>query len=690
MALCPNTVASSGKPQELYFALKDDIPAPQVLSQNGNTISLSGGGGAVNVATTSAVALSTQKLTAVTYNTGLLATNVDGILAIGEGSAIGSTVIEGGKIEVSRADSAPSIDLVNDNTATVGTIAFTGAAFTFNPPLTDSDFQTLSLIGNDLTISGGNTVDLSGMPVITALQGKTQNITAVAGVTDISGELAVRGGDVNIHNGSAPSVNFFDSLGAQKATLDYTDINDRVTLAGTNFTFDAANKARLVMDTTFGQGAILRTEGLPIQITRYDAAGVVEESKLEMTTTGVKPSQIEDATSSIGAPGEYLVKSGGNTLSWASSAPGTWAGTALSDLNMNAFKIVDNTGDLNLESGGANRSIVLKNPANDTFILVGEDALGSKRIEMTANGNVNRLVQFGAETWIAGDSGAGSTAKLRFYDNTTTTNIDVVYDPNQSLLQAGARKFQLFSGANGICSLFANEILGESGVEVEGGVDLQLRTNGAEVVGTIDTGGTPKSFRFGSANNTLYLTDATNQDTNVDDFAQFTTTQCAVPRQIRDAVNGTITSVPLQTTPLYAGSTFSWLYSGSRNASSAFCASQRVEVEVDVVLTGSLSDDFQFAVSLYNNTTAQDIMPDNYDGVNGTTAFTGLQPAVSHVNTAFADQTVFIKFASVFTVGGNFTDGDQVEPRLWAMCRSGTHTVNSGRINLRVRPLTVW
>ncbi len=318
MSLLPRTNNSAGS--EIYFALKSEIPVAQTLSQNGNTISLSGGGGSVNVASATAVALSTQKLTATTYDLGFNATNFSGLVK-SEGEIIsapnlgqGSATLNGGLAEVT-VGAVPPASLPKVRFQKSGfpdaTMEYTGAAFTFNPPLTDSDFQTLSLIGNDLTISGGNTVDLSGMPVITALQDKAQNISAVPGTTDISGELAVRGGDVNIYNGANPSVNFYDSLGAQKATLDYTDINDKVTLSGTNFVFDAANKARLVMDTTFGQGSLTRTDGLPISMTRFDATGTTVDTGMILNSTDV----------TVSLPNGYTVAMDGVNSKMTSTLP---------------------------------------------------------------------------------------------------------------------------------------------------------------------------------------------------------------------------------------------------------------------------------------------------------------------------------------------------------------------------------
>lgn len=83
MSLLPSTVASGGQiPSDLYFALKGDIPSAQVLSQNGNNVSLSGGGGSVNIAATTSVASSAQKTTAISYDTGFLATTINGELLI--------------------------------------------------------------------------------------------------------------------------------------------------------------------------------------------------------------------------------------------------------------------------------------------------------------------------------------------------------------------------------------------------------------------------------------------------------------------------------------------------------------------------------------------------------------------------------------------------------------------------------
>lgn len=74
----------------------------------------------------------------------------------------GSAVLAGGLSEVQIGGTLaqpPKVRFQVDSQPD-GVIEYTGATFTFNPPLTDSDFQTLSILGDQLSISGGNTVTL--------------------------------------------------------------------------------------------------------------------------------------------------------------------------------------------------------------------------------------------------------------------------------------------------------------------------------------------------------------------------------------------------------------------------------------------------------------------------------------------------------------------------------------------------
>lgn len=222
MSLLPSTVSSAANlPGDYYFALKSDIPAAQVLSQNGNTISLSGGGGSVNVASTTAVALSTQKLTAVTYDSGLLETNVDGALNVGLGSAIGSTQVQGGNVIVARADAAASISLVDENTATSASVAYDGTQMT----IASTPTILVNSLGGDVNLVGGNQVSLDG--------GGGGTLTVFGTGIDLNTNYGVR------INGGPADVPIGDLNGVQNyLKFNVSDSNSRTTLTNTGASND--------------------------------------------------------------------------------------------------------------------------------------------------------------------------------------------------------------------------------------------------------------------------------------------------------------------------------------------------------------------------------------------------------------------------------------------------------------------
>ena len=75
MSFVPQAYANPTTP---YYIPAGATGAGGTLSLSGDVISLSNGGGSVNVATATAVALTTAKTTAMTYDTGLQSTEFDG------------------------------------------------------------------------------------------------------------------------------------------------------------------------------------------------------------------------------------------------------------------------------------------------------------------------------------------------------------------------------------------------------------------------------------------------------------------------------------------------------------------------------------------------------------------------------------------------------------------------------------
>lgn len=188
-------------------------------------------------------------------------------------------------------------------------------------------------IPNDLTVStltvGGKAtilglIDPTGMeftPVSTN-PGNIQANTIWANSTDLNklyyGNSAVSGGggggwvgtatsdlDMAGYNildcadldlkGATPSLNFRDTTNAQKASLDYVELNDKVTLLGTSAVVEStgSGKGRLILDANASQ-VELRSDDVTLRMRQYDPTGATSQAEvaiapggnLSMTTIG--------------------------------------------------------------------------------------------------------------------------------------------------------------------------------------------------------------------------------------------------------------------------------------------------------------------------------------------------------------------------------------------------------------------
>jgi hypothetical protein len=209
MSLLPTPV--SGAAGSFYFALANAPAGSQTLDLSGNTLSISGGN-SVNIAAATLVSTSAVKLTAQSFVPGLNSTefsgqvvangNIESAPALGAGSA----VLDGGNAEVTIGGSLAQPPKVRFQIPAQpdGVIEYTGATFTFNPPLTDSDFQTLSILGDQLSISGGNTVTLPApAPQTLDLSGNELSISDGNTVTlPAAGAPGGASGDIQYNNGA--------------------------------------------------------------------------------------------------------------------------------------------------------------------------------------------------------------------------------------------------------------------------------------------------------------------------------------------------------------------------------------------------------------------------------------------------------------------------------------------------------
>jgi hypothetical protein len=112
----------------------------------------------------------------------------------------------------------------------------------------------------------------------------TQGLT-VNGVVSVSG--LIDGTDLKL-KGTNPSVDFFNSSNVQKASLDYVELTDKITLTGTNVVAESTGTGapRLLLDATAGS-AELRANNLPVRLRRYSATGTTLNTELTLSGSGV-------------------------------------------------------------------------------------------------------------------------------------------------------------------------------------------------------------------------------------------------------------------------------------------------------------------------------------------------------------------------------------------------------------------
>lgn len=342
MSLCPSIVAGNGESLDYYFALAG---AGQVLSQSGDTVSLSGGGGSVNIATTTSVASSAQKTTAITYNGGLLETNISGILNVGLGSPIGSTRVEGGNVVISRTDAPPAIEFTSGaNTATIEYDAF-GLVL-------NSGVGPMNLITNGI----GDTFDVTSYDKLT--------LTSTAGVVEIK----------------APANEIFINAGSGGLYLDGTNITATATnnaVFGSSTGEVQINADTGIYQTANGAGSqiALTATGGPITITGNGSVGIESQTLNVDLTAAANINMTAAADISIqanGNPAAQVSIGTSNTVFNMDESTGGITLTAPNSLNLTA-----SVGDLvltgtNIESATANgaSSQYLRIKLNGTFYKI--------------------------------------------------------------------------------------------------------------------------------------------------------------------------------------------------------------------------------------------------------------------------------------------------------------------------------
>ena len=374
MSLLPNTVASGGQiPGDLYFALKSDIPAVQVLSQNGNNVSLSGGGGSVNIAATTSVASSAQKTTAITYDNGFLATTVDGELLIHGRTEVGEplnpanlsvngTLEVRGPLEDNNAATGSAAQFLSAGAggeviwSTIpggsGIVAVNAGT---NISIPDPGVPVVSVaISSDLDMNGydiynasnltlrsdtgllkirsegtgganGVAIQTTTAPIVLSTNNEIQlsadgniGIETSTGLVSISNPTIGNGGAQLNLNGSASirgdtaQLQVLDGAGVQKGVLSYNSIDGQTHLDGN----DLAISAGLGVSLTAGNDdlSLLASIG-SVNIESHSNIGISCNSNGVISVGGADTSQVnistKDGGSLVGINGETVNITGG-------------------------------------------------------------------------------------------------------------------------------------------------------------------------------------------------------------------------------------------------------------------------------------------------------------------------------------------------------------------------------------------
>lgn len=355
----------------------------QTLSQSGNNILLSNGGGSVDIASTTTVANSAQKLTAISYDNGLLETNVDGGLNIGLGSAIGSITMEGGRINIQRDDADPQIEFVKG--AITGNIHFNGS----NISMPSTQFR---------------------------------------GIVDMSSNNIINGNDITL-KGTNPSVNFQNTSGVDKASLDYVESSDKITLSGKNVVAEAVGSgSRMLLDSggstlwSFDANTTLQRSETGVGIKTI--ATLQDNGLVQIGTAGVTTFPTLKLQSGVDS-NKFLSMSYDSTSDKGIIETGT---NIIVDANSGTSKLslLGDTGSVELASGSGG----FYRCGTNTTAGVGAEIIADDGIRLEAiSGNVGLLAGNTASVVIAGGpnivciNGSNQLGVLTNYDEANTLNI---------------------------------------------------------------------------------------------------------------------------------------------------------------------------------------------------------------------------------------------------------------------------
>jgi len=505
----------------------DGIGVAQTLSQSGNTIALSDGGGSVSI-TDNDTQLTEAEVDGFADNNGYLTSEVDGDAT----NEIQDLQLIGNSLTITNNASPTAIDLS----------PFAG---------TNTDNQTVSLSGADLSITGGNTIDISSIDTDTQLSdaeitafgyikdGTDADADATNEIQDISTDGTA--GDLTLSSGSTLTLNVDD------ADADPTNENQTVS-ASTGISINQMGQDFAVTNTSPDQTVALADGGngnvtiggaypsftidVPdnldnnatneIQdISTDGTAGDLTLSNGSTLTLNVADGDADDTNeielpTQTGQSGRYL-STNGTSPNWADLTSSQWTtnGTSINytsgNINIGSGTIPSSRLQLSTSAVGSTTSQLTLSESNTTSdasmtfnnagnaYTIGVDGTDDyfKISDATALGNNNRLIIDNL-----GSIGVGITPNAQFHVQTSAFESTAVRITNNN--DGAGSKIGVFNELDNQGSSIKagvwNDIDGTSAStqQIKGIYNIINPTDGATygVHTQINTAGT--GFRFGT------------------------------------------------------------------------------------------------------------------------------------------------------------------------------------------------
>ena len=593
--------------------------------------------------------------------------------------------------------------------------------------------QTLSLSSNTISISGGNSINIADATTVstsavkltaqsyipgfltTNFNGRVQADGVIQSVDFLGGSAVLNAGlsEVTIGTGVVPAKVRFQKSASPDGIISY----DGNYIRQTSTSISTIQMAGVVLDSFGSPGAAgqqLQSSGPGLPVVWGAGSGVGLTAVVAGSNIGV------DNTNPIAPVVNVEIKSDLNmNLSTITNCADITVKGATPGINFKDstgadqgdLTYIELTDKLRLQSG--NILINTNNAPSDYLIEMG-NVIGA--LDITTLNKPIRLIR---------NDATNTTVQSRLDLNASSVDIQVV-ETRMSVEPAGKVTISEGAGSNATLRLennggkFGEIIASETGgffaVQANSGYSLTMESTDGNVniatglpdtlvtasvngfsagLSIIDTAGVGSitaqvsagQYNFGnmlSYNGAdTMLVDPNRADqvpTNQISVAQFFPRDTILPVNNIDNTNPPLAKFK-QTNP------FTWRYSGT-GVGSSYCRADRVEVIFDICILGSLNDIIQWGIKLVDAATEYPSVGafSSYDTV---TPATGLEYAtVGHKTNPSNDFNHTASIRCYFDGVNAIADGNSVYFNIFAISRTGTHTVTDGWYSFRIRPIT--